>query len=150
MCTTNLDQIDYRDLAKLLTPGLKGRRLFLSACSMVHKAMASEIIPTTGCISVVGPREDISFTTAAVFWPAVYHLMFTHNDAAMGHLALTRSSTPGRVRLHRNVLQPETQTRQERDAVARRVREAAENLTRRRLRNSGLFTTFIEGNWPNI
>lgn len=91
MCTTNLDQIDYRELAKLLTPGLKGRRLFLSACSMVHEAMASEIIPKTGCISVVGPREDISFTTAAVFWPAVYHLMFTHNDAAMGHLALKRN-----------------------------------------------------------
>ncbi|MFK0209119.1 hypothetical protein, partial [Agrobacterium sp. NPDC090283] len=32
------------------------------------------------------------------------------------------------------------QTRQERDAVARRVREAAENLTRGCLRNSGLFT----------
>lgn len=42
------------------------------------------------------------------------------------------------VRLHRDVLQPETKTRQERDAVARRVRETAENLTRGCLRNSGL------------
>lgn len=41
---------------------------------------------------------------------------------------------------YRSVLQPETQTRQERDAVSRRVREAAENLARGCLRNSGLFT----------
>jgi len=43
-------------------------------------------------------------------------------------LPITQWSTSGRVRLHRDVPQAETQTRQERDAIACRVREAAENL----------------------
>lgn len=88
MCTTNQEEIDYDELAEILYPHLKGRRLFLSACSMVHEDMAKEIIPRTQCYSVVGPREDIPFTTAAVFWPALYHLMFTFKDTAMSHKAL--------------------------------------------------------------
>ena len=85
MCTTNQDEIDYDELAEILAPHLSGRRLFLSACSMVHEDMAKEIIPKTGCYSVVGPREDIPFTVAAVFWPALYHLMFTIKDNAISH-----------------------------------------------------------------
>ena len=88
MCTTNQDEIDYDELAELLTPHLTGRRLFLSACSMVHEDMAKEIIPKTACYSVVGPREDIPFTTAAVFWPALYHLMFKFQDTAISHKTL--------------------------------------------------------------
>jgi hypothetical protein len=88
MCTTNQDEIDYDELADILAPHLKGRRLFLSACSMVHEDMAKEIIPKTECYSVVGPREDIPFTTAAVFWPALYHLMFTIKDTAISHKTL--------------------------------------------------------------
>jgi len=76
LCTTNDDEISYKDLAKLLTPALKNCRLFLSACSMVHNKMAAEIIPRTGCFSVVGPTEDIGFEHAATIWPAVYHLLF--------------------------------------------------------------------------
>jgi transposase InsO family protein len=49
-----------------------------------------------------------------------------------------RRGQAGRVRLHRDVLQPETQARQERDAVTRRVRTAAGNENRGR-ENSGLF-----------
>lgn len=91
MCTTNQDEIDYDELADLLAPSLRSKRLFLSACSMVHKDMAKEIVPKTGCYSVVGPREDIAFTTAAVFWPAIYHLMFAINDSAMTHGVLKRN-----------------------------------------------------------
>ncbi len=91
MCTTNQDEIDYDELADLLNPALRGKRLFLSACSMVHEDMAKEIVPKTGCFSVVGPREDIAFTAAAVFWPAIYHLMFTTNDSAMTHAVLKRN-----------------------------------------------------------
>lgn len=43
---------------------------------MVHNKMAAEIIPKTGCYSVVGPTEDIGFEHAATIWPAVYHLLF--------------------------------------------------------------------------
>lgn len=52
MCTTNQEEIDYDELAEMLSPHLKGRRLFLSACSMVHEDMAKEIIPRTQCYSV--------------------------------------------------------------------------------------------------
>jgi len=48
-----------------------------------------------------------------------------------------RRSKAGRVRLPRNVLQPEAQACGERDAVTRRVRTAADDETRRRQRNSG-------------
>ena len=88
MCTTNQDEIDYDELAALLKINLKNKRLFLSACSMVHDDMAKEIIPTTGCYSVVGPKDDIEFSTAAVFWPAIYHLMFSHNGSGMKHKEL--------------------------------------------------------------
>lgn len=87
MCTTNLDDIHYSDLAELLTPCMNGRRLFLSACAMVHEKMAKAIIPTTRCVSIVGPREAVTFSDAAVLWPAIYHLMFSAKDSAMTHLA---------------------------------------------------------------
>ena len=72
MCTTNQEDIDYDELAGLLKPCMNGRRLFLSACSMVHDDVAKAIIPKTGCISIVGPRDDITFSDAAVFWPSIY------------------------------------------------------------------------------
>lgn len=91
MCTTNLDDIHYSDLAKLLTPCMNGRRLFLSACAMVHEKMAKAIIPTTQCVSIVGPREAVTFSDAAVLWPAIYHLMFSAKDSAMTHTLLKKN-----------------------------------------------------------
>lgn len=88
MCTTNQDEIHYTDLAKLLKPCMAGRRLFLSACAMVHEKMAKAIIPETQCVSIIGPKEVVSFCDAAVLWPAIYHLMFTNRDDAMSHDAL--------------------------------------------------------------
>ena len=62
--------------------------LFLSACAMVHEKMAKAIIPETQCVSIIGPKEVVSFCDAAVLWPAIYHLMFTNRDDAMSHDAL--------------------------------------------------------------
>lgn len=90
MCTTNQDEIDFDELAKILKPHLKGCRLFLSACSMVHEALATAIIPGSGCLSVIGPNEDILFTDAAILWSTLYHLMFTNNVSAMKHNELKR------------------------------------------------------------
>jgi hypothetical protein len=90
MCTTNQDEIDYDELAEILKPHLKNKRLFLSACSMVHEDMAKEIIPKTGCYSVVGPNEDILFSDAAILWAAIYHLMFSENSNAMNHRTLKK------------------------------------------------------------
>lgn len=73
---TNQEEIDFDELAVLLKPCLRNRRLFLSACSMVHDDLAKEIILQTGCYSVVGPTTDIYFQDAAVFWISAYHLIF--------------------------------------------------------------------------
>ena len=86
--TTNLDQISNADLAEYLNPALRGKRLFMSACSAVHEGMAGLLFPTTGCISIVGPRTDVRFTEAAVFWPAVYHLIFTQDSERVTRAAL--------------------------------------------------------------
>lgn len=91
MCTTNLEEIDFDELAEMLAKCMSGKRLFLSACSMVHEDMAKEIILKTKCTSIVGPRDDIPFTTAAVFWPALYHLMFSFKGSAMSHEALKQN-----------------------------------------------------------
>lgn len=88
IATTNRDDISNGELGEMLGRGFAGRRLFLSACSIVHKAMAAEIIPPTQCFSVVGPRQDIGFAEAAVFWPAVYHLMFEVDARSMKRAAL--------------------------------------------------------------
>ncbi len=55
----------------------------------------------------------------------------------------TRRRQTGCVRLHRDVLRSTTQTREEPDAVARRVRTAIGYETRRCLKNSGLFRFYI-------
>lgn len=85
MCTTNQDEIDYDELADVLVPYLSGRRLFLSACSMVHDDLAREVIPRSGCYSVVGPTEDVLFTDAAIVWSSIYHLMFSEDSDRMTH-----------------------------------------------------------------
>ncbi len=88
MCTTNQDEIDYGELAEIVNPHLNRRRLFLSACSMVHEDLARVIIPHSGCYSVVGPVEDINFSDAAIVWSSIYHLMFSESPEAMSHNVL--------------------------------------------------------------
>ena len=88
MCTTNQDQIDYADLAEIINRHLNGRRLLLSACSMVHENLAKEIIPNSGCYSVVGPIEDIYFSDAAIVWSSIYQLMFSESSEKMSHKVL--------------------------------------------------------------
>lgn len=85
MCTTNQDEIDFDELSELLNPFMSGRRLFLSACSMVHEDFAELIIPDSGCYSLVGPTEDIYFSDAAIVWSSIYHLMFSEDNQRMSH-----------------------------------------------------------------
>ena len=91
MYTTNQDEISYKEMGEILTPVLTKKRLFLSACSMTNERMAQNIIPITGCTSVIGPTEEISFSDAAVFWPAVYHLVFSHNRQSIDKQTLKRN-----------------------------------------------------------
>ncbi len=83
MCTTNREDIAFDELGKILNPHLAGRRLFLSACEMVHTDLAKAIIPGSGCFSVIGPNERVRFTDAAILWSSLYHLMFSRNSEAM-------------------------------------------------------------------
>jgi hypothetical protein len=86
--TTNGDEISNVELGQMLGKQFAARRLFLSACEVVHKRMAADIIPKTRCYSVVGPRRAIGFAEAVVFWPALYHLMFTIAPEGMKRRAL--------------------------------------------------------------
>lgn len=88
IATTNHEEVSNAELGKMLGAEFANRRLFLSACSIVHKEMAAQIIPVTQCFSVVGPRQDIGFAEAVVFWPALYHLMFAVDTRAMKRAAL--------------------------------------------------------------
>lgn len=90
MCVTNQEEIDFDELSEILRPYLKGRRLFLSACSMVHDELAEEMIPNSGCFSVVGPTEDIRFSDAAIVWSSIYHLLFTDNTDSINHAGLKK------------------------------------------------------------
>ena len=83
MSTTNQDEIDFDELADVLGPHLRYRRLFLSACSMVREDLARKIIPNRGCLSVVGPIKDICLSDATVVWSSIYHLMFSQNERSM-------------------------------------------------------------------
>lgn len=89
-CTTNQENISYEEIADDLFSAMDGRRIFISACGMVHEKMAKTIIQKTDCVSIVGPKDNIAFADAAVFWPAVYHLMFSKSGAAIKHADLQK------------------------------------------------------------
>src|SRR5436853_239748 len=59
--STTLDKIAFAELGRLLRPALAKRRLFISACSMTNKKLADEIMPGSGCYSIIGPRLDVEF-----------------------------------------------------------------------------------------
>ncbi len=88
MSTTNLEEIDYDELSQMLGRNFRNKRLFLSACSMVHEDLAAHLIPQTECNSVVGPVDDIHFHKSAIFWAAVYHLLFIKDSERIKRAAL--------------------------------------------------------------
>jgi hypothetical protein len=93
LVTTNQEEIDFDELAKMLEPHMQGRRLFLSACATVHEDLAKALIPSSGCFSIVGPTDDIQFTDAAIVWGAVYHLMFSEDTDRMTRRVLKEKLT---------------------------------------------------------
>jgi hypothetical protein len=80
---TTLDEITYDELGLILKGKLEKKRLFLSACSVVNKDLAKEVIPRTKCYSIIGPARDIAFNDAAIMWASFYHLMFKENSTSM-------------------------------------------------------------------
>ena len=80
---TTLDDIAFRELGKLLRPCLNNRRLFISACEAVNDDLANALMPTSGCLSIIGPHEDVTFDEAAIVWASFYQLMFSGNFSGM-------------------------------------------------------------------
>lgn len=80
---TTLDYLEFNELSTLLSPYIEKRRLFVSACSTVNKNFAKELFLNTGCLSLIGPTVDISFTEAALAWATFYHLMFKNDNKKM-------------------------------------------------------------------
>lgn len=68
--------MEYREVGYALRPRLRNRRVFFSACELGNRALAQELLPESGCYSMVGPRDRISFGDAALVWASFYHLMF--------------------------------------------------------------------------
>ena len=63
--------------------------MFISACSVVNEDLASRIIPSSGCVSIIGPDKDIYFNDAAIVWASFYHLMFKEDQGKMGRGDIT-------------------------------------------------------------
>ena len=87
---TTFDDVPYSELGMMLAPCLHGRRVFVSACEMATSAFAREILPRTGCYSLIGPKRTITFDDAAAFWVSFYHLMFKINETSMKRENLRR------------------------------------------------------------
>ena len=85
---TTFEKISNEELMKILRPHVKGRRVFVSACKMANLGLASRM--PSGCLSLVGPKGDIGFDDAAIFWASFYHLMFNSNDKKMNDKVLDK------------------------------------------------------------
>jgi hypothetical protein len=88
---TTLDSIRFLPFKELVKPYLKKRRLFLSACEATNAKLASIVIPSSKCQSIVGPRDDIYFNEAPIIWAAFYHLVFKAEPERMRWLAISSS-----------------------------------------------------------
>lgn len=78
-----LDDLTYLEFGNLVSHYLFGKRLFLSACQATNSRLIKNIIPGSGCNSVIGPVHNIEFRDAAISWAAFYHLMFKSNPSSM-------------------------------------------------------------------
>ena len=81
---TTLDNISFPRLGSIFRPYLRKKRLFVSACEMVNDELAKAIMPGSGCYSIIGPEENVTFSDAAIIWASFYHLMFHENRDKMG------------------------------------------------------------------
>lgn len=90
---TTFDTVSYAELARILRPHLRGRRVFVSACQMANHCLAGKLFKNSGLFSLIGPRDDIYFDDSAAFWVSLYHLMFNTDYKRM-----TRQNLRNRIR----------------------------------------------------
>lgn len=87
---TTFDDLSYSELGAMLKPCLDGRRVFVSGCKMANANLARELLPDSGCYSLIGPSRKINFDDSAAFWVSFYHLMFKDNHRSMKRDVLTK------------------------------------------------------------
>jgi hypothetical protein len=75
-----LESLPFDEFAPIISPYLRGRRLFFSACSVVNRLLADSLMPRSRCNSIIGPCRDISFGDAMLMWATFYHLAFRDED----------------------------------------------------------------------
>ena len=90
---TTFDEVPYPVLGEMLRPCLSKRRVFVSACQMASEGLAKELLPNSGCNSLIGPKQSIDFDNAAAFWVSFYHLMFKADELKMTRENLQRRIT---------------------------------------------------------
>ena len=50
---------------------------------MATEPLAAELLRGSGCYSVIGPRDTIFFSDAALVWASFYHLIFKTDPSVM-------------------------------------------------------------------
>lgn len=88
---TTLEIIPFAKLARIMNPYLDHKRLFVSACSVVNEDLAQKVIPSSECLSIIGPAKDIRFNEAAIVWASFYYLMFKDARRKMDREGLKRN-----------------------------------------------------------
>lgn len=76
--------LSYDDFFRPFRGRLKGKRLFMSACSLGNDDfMDAAARANPGIVSVIAPCHDIDFDIAAAFWTAFYTICFKASDHEM-------------------------------------------------------------------
>jgi len=83
--------ISFEQFADLFRDNLANRRIFISACESVNKDLASLLIPSSMCYSIVGPYEPIRFDDAAMIWASYYYLVFKNDQTVMDRKLILRT-----------------------------------------------------------
>jgi hypothetical protein len=85
--------ISAEEFAAILSPHMRGRRLFLSTCLATNSVFAKQLLGASGCLSILGPAGKISFDDAAIFWTAFYHHRFKQNSESMKRKEVQETAT---------------------------------------------------------
>ena len=87
-----LEQYDNLSFSKAVGSKLDGRRLFISACGATTRNLAECLFQEAECRSLAGPKSNINFDDAAIFWTSFYHLMFKREAKSMSTRNIIGSS----------------------------------------------------------
>lgn len=92
---TTLDSVSYEEFAKVFERKLKGRRLFVSACSAGNE-MFAELVGSKNknVISIAAPSTDIRFDHAVAFWTSFYVKTFSLNSKSMNSARIIEVAKP--------------------------------------------------------